>query len=353
MKLRWGICGAGRVSSDFCHALLTLPSDEHELTSIASKSEERAKEFADKFNIKHWYGSYEELAKDYDIDIIYIGTWHTSHVALSKLMLNAGKHVLCEKPMCLNIDQVKEVFLLAEEKKKFFAEGIWSRYFPIYDKVREEIKSGSIGDVQLVTATFSFSLDSSKWRLENGDGMLLGLGLYTIQFANWIFNNEKPTSIIAVGSLRNQGVDEDGCVVLTYKRGAKASFSYSLKCKGVNPATIYGSKGCIHIPDFFWCPVETTFPSGTVKSPLTPDDPTAYNYPNSMGFRYEAKQIRQYIMQGSCESVIIYFAIPVFAFVMILNMKIVQVKTLAIFDRSVIISLKKGGGGLKNMDRMY
>ncbi|KAK3106101.1 hypothetical protein FSP39_012751 [Pinctada imbricata] len=262
---------------------------------------DRGREFANKIGIKTSYGSYEELSKDTEVDIVYIATWHTSHVALSKMMLSAGKHVLCEKPMCLNVEQVKEVFQVARERKKFFMEGIWSRTFEIYQRIKDDIQSGVIGDVQLVTASFCKLIEPNLRDNDRGDGMLLRAGLYTVQFANWIFNNEAPESVTARGTVPEDGMDRDGCVILSYKNGAKASLSYSSKCIGKNSATIYGTKGCIQIPDSFWCPEEATLPSGTITYPLNPDDPSLYVFKNSFGFRNEAKSVRQSLMEGKTE----------------------------------------------------
>ncbi|KAK3105566.1 hypothetical protein FSP39_000632 [Pinctada imbricata] len=155
--------------------------------------------------IQNAYGSYEELAQDPDIDIVYIGTIQSTHLPLSKLMLNAGKHVLCEKPMCLNTDQVKEIFQLSKEKHKFFVEGVWSRSFEIYQRIKEEIQSGAIGDIQLVTASICLPLEATLKSFDKGDGCLHSIGLYTVQFANWICDNEMPKSIYAVGSLNDAG----------------------------------------------------------------------------------------------------------------------------------------------------
>ncbi|KAK3106580.1 hypothetical protein FSP39_023009, partial [Pinctada imbricata] len=178
-------------------------------------------------------------------------------------------------------------------------QAVWSRAFPIYKKIRDEIRSGNIGDVQLVTAAFCFpSCEHPIWKDYNGFGTLPLIGIYTIQFANWIFDNKKPSSVTAVGTLGQKGEDEDGCIILSYDNGAKASLSYSGKCQNLNCAVVYGTKGCIQLPDYFWCPTEVLLPSGKMTCPLEPDDPSAYVYPNSMGLRYEADEVRKCIMEG-------------------------------------------------------
>ena len=118
----WGIFGAGKIAHDFVIALKTLPEDEHKVVSVASRSLERASEFADKHKIGKAYGSYEELAQDANVEVVYVSTIHPQHAWLCKLALNHGKHVLCEKPMTMNLKETKEVFELAKAKGLFIME---------------------------------------------------------------------------------------------------------------------------------------------------------------------------------------------------------------------------------------
>ena len=120
--LRWGILSAGKVSFDFALALGTLPQEEHTITAVAARSQERAKEFGEKFGIKKCYGSYEELAKDSEVDVIYVGSLHLTHKELSLLCLRHGKHVLCEKPITMNSKELEEVLKVAKENNVFFME---------------------------------------------------------------------------------------------------------------------------------------------------------------------------------------------------------------------------------------
>ncbi|KAK3096517.1 hypothetical protein FSP39_000946 [Pinctada imbricata] len=309
MKLRWGICGAGKISNDFCSALKTLPDTEHEIVAIAARSVDRAKEFGDKFGARKAYGSYDELAADSEIDIAYVGVIHTRHIPLTKQMLSAGKHVLCEKPLCFSLKQAQEIIQLAKDKNKLLMEATWSRAFPIYRKIREEIDSGSLGDIQLVTASFCLPIIHVE-RLKNidlGGGSLLDIGMYTVQFANWVFKNEKPVSIKAVATLSENGVDEDGCIIMSYKNGAKASLTYTAKCLAINGAYVFGNKGSIQIKDNFWCPTEATLPSGKATNDV-PQGPSPYFFVNSGGLSYQADLIRKSIMAGKIECPVMTFA---------------------------------------------
>jgi len=119
---RWGILGASRIAHDFLVAMKTLPENEHTVVAVASRSLERAAEFAGKHDIGKAYGSYEELARDENVEVVYVSTLHPTHAPLCKLALNHGKHVLCEKPMTMNLKDTKELFELAKAKGLFIME---------------------------------------------------------------------------------------------------------------------------------------------------------------------------------------------------------------------------------------
>ncbi|XP_033757083.1 trans-1,2-dihydrobenzene-1,2-diol dehydrogenase-like [Pecten maximus] len=300
--LRWGICGAGKISNDFCSAMSTLPKGEHEVVAVAARKLESAKEFGDKFGAKVTYDSYEALSKDPNVDIVYIGTIHINHVEMSMLMLNAGKHVLCEKPMSLNMKQAKLVLQLAKEKKLYFMEATWSRCFPIYQKIKAEIASGNLGDVELLTAKFAIPIKDVPRLKEKalGGGCLLDIGIYTIQLACMVFD-EMPEKITADGVLNEEGVDQGGCIILKYKGGRMASLAYSGRtCVVQNSASIHGTKANIELPDRFWCPEKAVFPSGVVTNEV-PEGRQPYNFDNSGGMRYEADHTRRAILEGKLE----------------------------------------------------
>ena len=125
--IRWGICSAGKVSHDFLVGLKTLPETSHQVLAVAARSLDSAQSFASKHSIPRAYGSYEELAKDQELDVIYIGTINPSHISCVKLMIEAGKSVLCEKPFTMNAAETKELIGLAREKNVFLMEAMWTR----------------------------------------------------------------------------------------------------------------------------------------------------------------------------------------------------------------------------------
>lgn len=159
MALKWGIISTGKISHDFVTAIGTLSNDDHKVVSIAARGLYRAKEFANTHDIQHFYGSYIELAQDVNVEVVYIGTSNSQHSPIAGLMLQNGKHVLCEKPMCINEKEVKNLVKLAEEKQLFLMEGMWSRFFPAYHYLRDRVTSGALGEITRITVNMGFPFD--------------------------------------------------------------------------------------------------------------------------------------------------------------------------------------------------
>lgn len=148
--LKWGIASVGYISHDFVNALSPTNINDHQVIAVAARDLDRSEHFAKQFNIPKFYGNYLELAKDHDIEVVYIGTLHIKHFDIAMLMLEHGKHVLCEKPLCMNEKQVRLLTAFAKEKRLFLMEGIWSRCFESYQYVRHRIESGSLGAIKSI-----------------------------------------------------------------------------------------------------------------------------------------------------------------------------------------------------------
>jgi len=149
MAIRWGIASAGRISHDFTNAIVgVLPGEDHQVVAVAARKLEDAQKFASRHGIDKAYGEYSALASDPDINVVYVGSIHPQHLALAKMYLEAGKNVLCEKPLCMNLRETVELVELARRKKLFLMEAIWSRCIPSYKALREEIAAGTIGDIK-------------------------------------------------------------------------------------------------------------------------------------------------------------------------------------------------------------
>ncbi|XP_071966306.1 trans-1,2-dihydrobenzene-1,2-diol dehydrogenase-like [Engystomops pustulosus] len=309
MATRWGICSAGRISNDFVVALQTLPAQDHQATAVAARDLKRATEFAQSLNIPKAFGTYEELAKDPDIDIIYVGAIHPVHRDLVLMFIKHGKNVLCEKPMAMNLAEVKELISAAKEHNVFLMEAFWSRFFPVYEKIRSLLQQNAIGEVKIVRAEFGANLLSVPRVVEQelGGGAVLDIGCYTIQFASMVFNGEKPESVTAKGFLHDNGVAEAATVILQYPGNRQAILTCTMATELPNQAVISGTKGIIQIPSYMWSPTSLIVNGKETKYTLPPTTKhLCFN--NSTGLSYEAEHVRQCLLKGLKESPIMSLA---------------------------------------------
>ena len=313
MALRWGILGAGKIAHDFVIGLKTLPESEHEAAAVAEMSEEPAKQFAATHSIPRAYGTFEELMRDPDIDVIYIATIHVTHREIGLKVLEAGKPVLCEKPMTMNARDTKAMIDKARQKGLFMMEATWMRFFPAVVELRRMIAEGHLGEVKFVRANFSFRRppERAEGRLTDpslGGGSILDVGVYTISFATMIFGGERPEKIHAQGSLLSTGVDDLAVMTLTYSRGRIAQLSCSISYDMSCDAVVCGTKGELRLPHPFWCPTRLDSPEGVYdketisKEYPLPEPHIPGNYPNCTGLRYEAQDVRTCLKQGKRES---------------------------------------------------
>ncbi|KAM4596297.1 trans-1,2-dihydrobenzene-1,2-diol dehydrogenase-like [Fundulus diaphanus] len=303
MATRWGLCGAGKISHDFSVAVKTLPAEDHQIAAIASRSRERAKEFAKNHSIPKVYGSYEELARDPNIDVVYLGVLHTEHWRVGLLFLKAGKNVLCEKPFAMNSRQVKDLVEAAKKNNVFLMEAIWSRCFPVHAEVRKLLAEEAVGEVKLVKAYFGSPQLHIPRSVEKelGGGALLDIGVYCLQFVLMVFNGESPESIQASGVLLDSGVDESVVVVMKFSGKRMALCAFSIAARFQNDAVISGTKGSIKVLGPMHCPTALVVNDKKTEYPL-PEPCLPLNFTNSTGLRYEAEEVRQCLLKGLKES---------------------------------------------------
>ncbi|XP_053545923.1 trans-1,2-dihydrobenzene-1,2-diol dehydrogenase [Bombina bombina] len=309
MATKWGICSVGKISQDFMGALGTLPAEDHQAVAVAARDLNRAKDFATSHNIPKVYGSYEELAKDPNIDIIYVGALHTVHRDVVLMFMQNGKNVLCEKPLAMNSGEVRELISAAKEHNVFLMEALWSRFFPAYEQIRTLLSQNAIGDVKVVRAEFGYDLQNVQRvvQKELGGGALLDIGCYCIQFALMVFNGEVPESVTAKGFLHETGVEETVTIILKYSGKRQAILTCTIMTNLPNQAAISGSKGIIQIPAYMWCPTSIIVNGNESKFPVPLSTKTA-NFPNSTGLSYQAEHVRQCLLKGLKESPIMSWA---------------------------------------------
>ncbi|XP_064097020.1 trans-1,2-dihydrobenzene-1,2-diol dehydrogenase-like isoform X3 [Macrobrachium nipponense] len=303
MALRWGIVGAGMVSEDFTNALNFLPSSSHVVAAVASRSLTSAKDFADRFAIPVAYGSYQDLARDPDVDVVYLGVIPPPHLEVISLMLRSGKPVLCEKPLCVNAKETRQVINLAREKGVFLMEGIQGRSAPVYHQLRQRLQEGEIGDVRQVIVNQGWPAQHLPKISEKGQGggISLKYGTLSVQLVSFVMNGDKPTTISAAGIINQNGVDVATGVTLVYPGERMATICMSATCKLPCDALIVGTKGTIKVNAPMWAPKSMDTPSGIFEVPY-PDLGKPLNFNGTQGFVYEAEEVRRCLKNGLLES---------------------------------------------------
>ncbi|KAF3814820.1 hypothetical protein GH733_017096 [Mirounga leonina] len=239
----------------------------------------RVKEFARKHDIPKAYGSYEELAKDPNVEVAYIGTQHPQHKAAVLLCLAAGKAVLCEKPMGVNAAEVREMVAEARSRGLFLMEAL-----------RSAVSQGILGDLRVARAEFGKDLTHVPRAVDRAQagGALLDIGIYCIQFISMVF-----------------GVDDTVTMLLQYPGEIHASFTCSISAQLSNMAFVSGTKGMAQILNPFWCPTELVVKGEHEEFPLPPTPSKEFNFTNGAGTVYEAKHVRECLRKGLKESPVI------------------------------------------------
>ena len=295
-KIRWGLIGLGLISRKFANGLAFVP--DAEIYAVASRSQEKADAFGAEFGATKCYGSYEDLAKDPNVDVAYIGTPNNYHLSQTLLFLDAGKHVLCEKPFAVNAKEAKAMIDRAREKNLFLMDAFWTRYFPAMVKLRELLAAKVIGDVMLVTADFGgrgpVVPEKRHFNPDLAGGAMLDVGSYCIQFASMIYG-KPPTDIVSQVAIGETGVDELSVLVFKYSDYEMATLTSAIRLSTPHEARVMGTEGYIAIPNF-WHPSELT----VVRSGQAPE---TLRFPyEGEGFQFEAIEVGECIRAGLTES---------------------------------------------------
>ena len=250
-SIKWGILGPGKIAKKVARDIQL--SENGELYAVASRELKRAQHFSKTFNVPVFYGSYIELLKDENIDVVYIATPHTFHFEHTMLALNHRKHVLCEKPLAMNIQQVEIMVKEARSRRLFLMEGIWTRFIPATEKLIQLLDDRLIGDVISIRADFGFksSMDLKGRLFEKklGGGSLLDIGIYPVYLSLLILG--VPNEIMAMARMTKTGVDSFTSIMFNYSNQAKASLESTLEAHTPIEALIYGTKGKIRLASRF------------------------------------------------------------------------------------------------------
>ena len=244
--LRWGIISTGGIARQFTADLLL---NGHTVAAVGSRTQESADRFAAHFGLPTAHASYEALVADPTVDIVYVATPHPWHYPNAALALNAGKHVLVEKPFTLNAAQAQRLVTLAAERGLLVLEAMWTRWLPHMVRLREIVAAGTIGDIRSMSADHTQLLPNDPAHrlnaLELGGGALLDLGIYPISFASQLFGT--PQSVQAVGTFKETGADAQVATMFRYAGGQIATTYSASTTRGPNVAVVLGTEGRIEL----------------------------------------------------------------------------------------------------------
>lgn len=298
-KVRFGILGPGniveRVMADF-HQV-----ERGCVTAVASRSLDRARAAAQRYGAAHAFGSYEELARCPEVDAVYVATPHNFHADQAVLMMEHGKHVLCEKPLTVSGGEARRMVDCARKQGVFLMEAMWTRFFPASARLRDLLAQGTIGPVRYLTASFAFaSKVDPKSRLYDpalAGGALLDVGVYALMAATGVLG-WKPVRVSSECTLASTGVDSGAFMQLRYEDGAVAHLMAGMTASTDHKMMIYGARGRIEVPDF-WHPTQ-------LRVSLCDGSSVVYQFPEEReGFRHEFRHVCECILAGRTQSPVV------------------------------------------------
>jgi predicted dehydrogenase len=298
-KYKWGILAPGKMSAKFTRGLQLL--ENVELYAVGSRDIERAKKFAIDFGFKKHYGSYEELASDPDLDIIYIASPHSHHYEHTMLCLKNRKAVLCEKAFALNSGEVDRMIGEAGKQKVFLMEALWPPFQPIYKKTKEILQGGEPGKLIHLDARFSFQAPYNptdrKFNLALGGGSLLDIGIYPV--IDTLYFMGVPDEVFAKASFTETGSEDSISIIFSYSDGRMATLYSSFR-------TVAGI-GC----DLLCENGNLFFSRGRDMSQrlnvaMNGKENMEYSLiPEGMGYQYEATEVMKCLDEGKLQSEVV------------------------------------------------
>ncbi len=300
-KLRYGILSTASIVPRFIKALEV--SDSGEAVAIASRDLEKAKQKAAQLGIAKYYGSYEQLVADSQVQVVYVAMINSEHYKYAKLALEQGKHVVCEKPFTLHAEQAKQLFNLAKANNCFIMEAQKVVFLPLMQAIKEIIATNKLGKIHLMDLTSSCEPTYNTWlsSLKSGGGALYGNASYTIHLIKYLFNEE----IENYSALRTKGdsqVDQQCALSFQLGNHILVTSKISTQVLAVNKAMIYGELGYIEIFDYWKARSATIYYK---------DKTEVIEFPCQYELQYECVHIAQCIQQNKIQSPIMNAAMSV------------------------------------------
>ena len=298
-NIRWGIIGLGKIANKFATDLASIETAE--LVAVASRNIQNANNFAEKHNAKKAYSSYEELAKDTNVDAVYIATPHSFHKEHTLLCLQNKKAVLCEKPFAMNLSEVTEMIQVAKENNVLLMEALWSFFLPHFTYVLDLVKSEKFGKLKSLEADFGFhtpyNTDSRLFKKELGGGSLLDIGIYPIFAA--LATLGEPDAIDASATFFENGADASCDMVFQYKN-AKATLKSTLLEETPSIAILKFDKATVKLNRQFHQSSSITVIQNNTEEIINFDFKT-------IGYNYETEHFNNLLRAGEKESNVMTF----------------------------------------------
>jgi predicted dehydrogenase len=249
-EIGWGILATGGIAHTFARDLALVPGAR--LAAVGSRSLDRARAFADVHGAAAAHGSYEELVADPGVDVVYVATPHALHLDNARIAFEAGKHVLCEKPLTLDLAAAEQLVALAAEHDRFLMEAMWTACHPVVRALQRRLRSGELGTPRQLHAELGFRVDAPPGdRMVDpalGASALLDMGVYPLTFAHLMLGPAE--EVHATADLSAGGIDVDVAVVGRYAGGALATMTASITSWSSRTAAIATDRGRIHLDDF-------------------------------------------------------------------------------------------------------
>lgn len=250
IKYRWATLGCGVIANQLAQALQAQGSN---LYSVANRTHDKAVAFAEKYGIGKVYENIDEVFADENVDIIYISTPHNTHIQYLRKALAAGKHVLCEKSITLNSQELEEAIRIAEENHVILAEAMTIYHMPVYKKLSEIIASGTLGELKLMQMNFGsykeYDMNNRFFNRNLAGGAMLDIGVYALSFVRWFFS-EKPDQILSQVKYAPTGVDEQAGILLKNPKEEMATVILSLHAKQPKRGMIAFDKGYVELYEY-------------------------------------------------------------------------------------------------------
>ena len=265
--IHWAVLGTGTIANEMAR---TMERNGRHFYAVGSRSPEKAAAFGEKYGIQKVYSDPNEMFSDPAVDVVYIATPHNTHFAYIKKALENGKHVLAEKAITLNSDELREAAALAKAKGLVLAEAQTIYHMPLYKEIRELLSSGKLGRVNLVTMNFGsfkeYDMGNRFFNRALAGGAMLDIGVYALSFVRW-FLDSKPENLLSQVKTAPTGVDEQAGLLMTNPEGQMATVMLSLRSRQPKRGMVSCEKGYIEIMEYprAWEAKITDADSGNVE----------------------------------------------------------------------------------------